>query len=180
MEAMPAALASDDPRNKSDLPGHGHEHGLEIRQLGFHLDEKKGSSLRVPRDEVNGTALSEFVEGELSLDYPPRGSNDAGDVVDDCCVLPIDEAIDGPAAPASLHDQLDPERSTYAPCGRKGYGLEATRLEIRDHRLIAMCEPPDVRLTQALFDPNGTDDPSDAHIAHSPIVADDSHLAITR
>lgn len=93
------AAASGDLLGVPDLAVEGRQHRLNVWDDGLDLDHERGRRRLVPGQDVDRAALTADRIGDLRDDIPAALSKKADHLLNECCVICIEEPIGGLTLP---------------------------------------------------------------------------------
>src|SRR5439155_20436323 len=101
----------------------------------------------MPCEDIDRTAVAEYVERVLRNALPAQASELSDDRLDDPRVAAVDQPIREAAAPAKLEDGLDLQGRAYATEPIHRDPGEIAALENRDDLLVDVCRASQITLT---------------------------------
>jgi len=176
----PSEAIEDDPRNQPLLDIEPSDRVIDGGELGLHLNHQRCPVVRAGGEDIDRSAVAEFVEGHLDLDVPSSNLEPPAYRPDQRCVALIEQAVDRAASP---------REHAFVPCldrradGTHGSTREAGEMSAfgeRYERLRDIGFASDVELAAALAKPQSPDETAKPNVVHSTMVVNEALLRLTR
>ena len=169
-----------DVRCQATLSIKGSEHLVEVDKLGLELDDEEGTCGRVPREDVDGSALAPDREGNLRLRDPGRVQREeSSHHLVHGRVSPVDQSTEVASLPTDVHLDSSIQCGSDLPHLGNGDAADATAFDAR-HEPAGNAGPcREIALSPSLLCADRAKCPSDPLIIHTTILATSAQPAIT-
>ena len=180
MARLPTAFFGNNPGDDAALLRERPQHRLQVREGRLDLDDQKNSLPRMPREDVDRSAIAVEVEGELRDHIPVQLAQHTDDMVDDRRVGTVHKPIRFASAPRRAHPEANVEHLGDTPGGGQANVLQPAVLEIRHDTLAHPGTLRNVSLSQVHPDPHRSKHAPDLAVIHRRIMSAAAHPPINR